>query len=87
MSTETTPLVERLFTTRVGKKGQLTVPKEYREVMRFDPGTEVTIFRIGDALILMADLQKSLPEARCRVFARRYPNLMVDAMATGKRQW
>lgn len=33
-----------------------------------------------------ADLQQTLPEARRRVLARRYPNLLGDAATTGKRR-
>ena len=97
MSAEATPLVEYLSTTRMGEKGQVTVPKEYRDAIRLEPGAPVAILRVGDALILMpeqarfnalcdsitsalegfnvgeADLQGTLPEARRRVFARRYP--------------
>lgn len=55
MSPQTTPLVEYLSTTRMGEKGQLTVPKEYRDAIRLAPGAPVAILRVGDALILMPE--------------------------------
>lgn len=108
MSTKGLPLVEFLSTTRVSKKGRLTLPKAYRDATGLAPGAPVAILRIGDGLLLMpeqarvedlcdsirraldglnvaeADLQQTLPEARRRVLARRYPNLVSDAAATGK---
>jgi AbrB family looped-hinge helix DNA binding protein len=33
-----------------------------------------------------ANLRQTLPEARGRIFARRYPNLMGDTTVTGKRR-
>ena len=112
MSTEVSPLVEYLTTTRMGEKGQLTLPKEYRDAIRLEPGAPVAVLRVGDALILMpeqvrfnalcdsisfalegvniteADLQETLPEARRRVFARRYPKLASEVAAPkkGKRR-
>jgi AbrB family looped-hinge helix DNA binding protein len=92
----------------MGEKGQLTLPKEYRDATRLEPGAPVAVLRVGDALILMpeqtrfnalcesissaleglniaeADLQETLPEARRRVFARRYPKLASEAAAPKK---
>ncbi len=112
MSTEAVPLVEYLTTTRMGEKGQLTLPKEYRDAIQLEPGAPVAVLRVGDGLILMpeqtrfdalcnsislaleglniseADLQRTLPEARQRVFARRYPKVASEAtaMKKGKRR-
>lgn len=55
MSTEVAPLVEFLATTRMGEKGQLTLPKEYRDAIRLEPGAPVAVLRVGDALILMPE--------------------------------
>ena len=97
--------VEFVATTRIGEKGQLTVPKEYRDQLGLERGAPVAVLRIGDGLILIpeqirfrrlcesissalasrhvtgADLQASLPRARERVFARRYPGLAVPPKA------
>jgi AbrB family looped-hinge helix DNA binding protein len=98
--TETGAVVEFLSTTRMGEKGQMTVPKEYRSEMGLKPGAPISVLRVGSGLILMpeqtrfeslcdriattlegagvseSDLQETLPEARRRVVARRYPSLL-----------
>lgn len=99
MATDAALLVEYLATARIGEKGQLTVPKEYRNELGLETGAPMTVLRVGDGLILMpeqarfsalceaitsalegggiteSNLQATLPEARRRVFARRYPRL------------
>jgi len=91
--------VEYVANTRIGEKGQLTIPKQYRDELGFDAGSPVAVLRVGEALMLIpeqnrfralcesitsvferrqitpADLLETLPEARERVFARRYPEL------------
>ena len=97
--------IEFIATTRIGEKGQLTVPKEYRDELGLERGAPVAVLRIGDGLILIpeqirfrrlcesissvlanrhvtaADLQASLPRARERVFARRYPGSAASPKA------
>ena len=99
MSAETIIPVEFLATTRLGEKGQLTVPKEYRDALQLEAGAPVAVLRLGTGLLLIpeqarfrqlcdriagvfaghgvkeADVLDSLPEARRRVFERRYPQL------------
>jgi AbrB family looped-hinge helix DNA binding protein len=89
--------VEYVAHTRIGEKGQLTIPKQYRDELGLDTGDPVAVLRIGEGLILIpeqnrfrvlcdsiasvlkkrqlspADLLDTLPEARQRIFARRYP--------------
>jgi AbrB family looped-hinge helix DNA binding protein len=96
------PSIEFVGTTRIGEKGQLTVPKEYRDELGLERGAPVAVVRIGNGLILIpeqirfrrlcesissvlanrgitaADLQASLPQARDRVYARRYPGLAAQ---------
>ena len=103
--TETGIVVEFLSTTRMGEKGQMTVPKEYRAELGLKPGAPIAVLRVGRGPILLpeqtrferlcdriaatlagvgiteSDLQATLPEARRRVVARRYPRLL-DALAT-----
>ncbi|MGA2431799.1 MAG: AbrB/MazE/SpoVT family DNA-binding domain-containing protein [Candidatus Acidiferrum sp.] len=93
------PQVEYVAHTRIGEKGQLTIPKQYRDELGLDTGAPVAVLRIGEGLMLIpeqnrfrilcdsiasvlarrqlspADLLETLPEARQRVFARRYPEL------------
>ena len=55
MSAANEVLVEYLATSRIGEKGQLTVPKEYRDAMGLEPGAPVAVLRVGDGLILMPE--------------------------------
>lgn len=99
MTATSEPVVEYLASTRIGEKGQLTVPKEYRDALGIEAGAPIAVLRVGDGLILMPEqarfnqlcdsiaaalesggiteprLQSTLPDARRRVFARRYPKL------------
>jgi AbrB family looped-hinge helix DNA binding protein len=91
--------VEYVANSRIGEKGQLTIPKQYRDELGLDAGASVAVLRIGEGLMLIpeqnrfrilcesiasvferrhvtpTDLLDTLPEARERVIARRYPEL------------
>ena len=88
--------LEYLATTKIGEKGQLTVPKQFREDLGLGNGAPFAVLRLGDGLILLPEQQRferlcqqvgsslssaglkpkdllaTLPEARRRVYARRY---------------
>jgi AbrB family looped-hinge helix DNA binding protein len=88
--------LEYLTTTKIGEKGQLTVPKQFRQDLGLGTGAPFAVLRLGDGLILLPeqrrfericqrvtasltaagltseDLLATLPEARNRVYARRY---------------
>lgn len=88
--------LEYLTTTKIGEKGQLTVPKQFRQDLGLGTGAPFAVLRLGDGLILLPeqrrfeqlceqvsssltaagltpeDLLATLPEARHRVYARRY---------------
>ena len=90
------PTLEYLTTTKIGEKGQLTVPKQFREDLGLGSGAPFAVLRLGDGLILLPEQQRfellcqhvssrltavgvtsgsllaTLPEARNRVFVRRY---------------
>ncbi len=55
MATETADTVEFLATTRLGEKGQLTVPKEYRRSLALDAGAPIAVVQIGNALLLIPE--------------------------------
>lgn len=102
--------VEYVVNTRIGEKGQLTIPKQYRDDLGLDSGAPVAVLRIGEGLILLpeqnrfrllcesiasvfgerqitpADLLDTLPQARERVFARRYPGLSRKGRGTVRRR-
>lgn len=89
-------LIEYLSTTKIGEKGQLTVPKEFREDLGLGTGAPFAVLRLGDGLVLLPEQKRfdllcerirssltnagvtpkallaTLPEARQRVFDRRY---------------
>lgn len=89
-------ILEYLATIRIDKKGQLTVPKQFRHDLGLATGVPFAVLRLGDGLILLpeqwrfeqfcqqvgskltaagltaGDLIATLPEARDRVYVRRY---------------
>jgi AbrB family looped-hinge helix DNA binding protein len=54
----TEPIVEFLASTSIGEKGQLTVPKQFRDDLGLKPGAPVAILRIGDGLILIPEQER-----------------------------
>ena len=50
--------IEYLTTTKIGEKGQLTVPKRCREDLGLGIGAPFAVLRLGDALILLPELQR-----------------------------
>ncbi len=95
MATRGTTL-QYLTTTKIGEKGQLTVPKQFRQDLGLGTGAPFAVLRLGDGLILLPEQQRfeqlcqrvssslvsagvtpedllvTLPEARNRIYARRY---------------
>jgi AbrB family looped-hinge helix DNA binding protein len=57
MSTPQT-LLKYLTTTRIGEKGQLTVPKQFREDLGLGIGAPFAVLRLGDGLILLPEQQR-----------------------------
>jgi AbrB family looped-hinge helix DNA binding protein len=51
-------LLEYLTTTRIGEKGQLTVPKQFREDLGLGTGAPFAVLRLGDGLILLPEQQR-----------------------------
>ena len=47
--------VEYLTTARLGEKGQLTLPKAYRDAVALDTGAPITVLQVGSALLLIPD--------------------------------
>jgi len=50
--------VEYLTTTKIGEKGQLTVPKQFREELGLGTGAPFAVLRLGDGLILLPEQQR-----------------------------
>jgi AbrB family looped-hinge helix DNA binding protein len=72
-------LVEYLATTRLGERGTMTLPKEYRDALKLETGAPLTVLRIGDGLILIPE-QKRFDEL-CDAIATRLENAGVHDAA------
>lgn len=97
--------IEYLATTKIGEKGQLTVPKQFRQDLGLGTGAPFAVLRLGDGLILLpeqrrfeqlceqvsarltatgataGDLLATLPDARNRVYSRKYGKKAVAISA------
>lgn len=65
--------VEYVADSRIGEKGQLTIPKQYRDELGLGTGAPVAVLRVGEALILVPqqDRFRTLCESIASVFERR----------------
>src|SRR5438128_9693988 len=57
MATRGTTL-QYLTTTKIGEKGQLTVPKQFRQDLGLGTGAPFAVLRLGDGLILLPEQQR-----------------------------
>jgi AbrB family looped-hinge helix DNA binding protein len=51
-------VLEYLTMTKIGEKGQLTVPKQFREDLGLGNGAPFAVLRLGDGLILLPEQQR-----------------------------
>lgn len=59
MATEwKTMAVEYIATTKIGEKGQLTVPKQFRDELGLGLGAPFSVLRMGDGLILLPEQRR-----------------------------
>lgn len=47
-----------LTTTKIGEKGQLTIPKEFREDLDLGAGAPFAVLRLGNGLILLPEQRR-----------------------------
>src|SRR5271167_4443318 len=52
------PTLEYLTTTKIGEKGQLTVPKQFRQDLGLGTGAPFAVLRLGDGLILLPEQRR-----------------------------
>lgn len=52
------PTLEYLTTTKIGEKGQLTVPKQFRDDLGLGSGAPFAVLRLGDGLILLPEQKR-----------------------------
>lgn len=55
MGTHAAPAVEFLASTRLGEKGQLTIPKEYRQSLALEAGAPIAVLQVGNGLLLIPE--------------------------------
>ncbi|MGA2965097.1 MAG: AbrB/MazE/SpoVT family DNA-binding domain-containing protein [Terriglobales bacterium] len=108
MSTHNANL-EYMTTAKIGEKGQLTVPKEFRDDLGLGIGAPFAVLRLGDGLILLPEQRRfeqlcervrssltaagltsegilaTIPEARNRVYARRYGKKPGERISRNRR--
>ncbi len=68
--------VEFLATARLGEKGQVTVPLEFRKALGLETGSVLAVLRFGNTLMLIPD------EVRFRSLCKR----ISDAFERGGKQ-
>ncbi len=49
---------EFVSTTKIGEKGQLTIPKQFREDLDLAAGAPFAVLRVGNGLILLPEQQR-----------------------------
>ena len=69
--------LEYLATTKIGEKGQLTVPKQFRQELGLGTGAPFAVLRLGDGLILLPEQQR---------FERLCQSISLSLTATGLTQ-
>lgn len=82
--------VEYVAHTRIGEKGQLTIPKLYRDELGLDTGAPVAVLRIGEGLILIPEQNRFriLCESIASVLERRQlaPEDLLDTLPAARRR-
>lgn len=77
MSDNTVQEVEYVTTTRLGEKGQLTIPKEFRDSLGLEPGSPISVVRAGSGLMLFAE------QARFKEICDRVADLFAETTSPG----
>src|SRR5450432_1524325 len=72
-------IVEYIVTTRLGERGTMTLPKEYRDALDLEAGAPVSVLRLGDGLLLIPEQKRF--EQLCDSIASRLTNAGVSEAA------
>ena len=75
--------LEYLTTTKIGEKGQLTVPKQFREDLGLGNGAPFAVLRLGDGLILLPEQQRF--EQLCGQVSACQPALVLHQTTSAPR--
>jgi AbrB family looped-hinge helix DNA binding protein len=73
------PTLEYLTTTRIGEKGQLTVPKQFRHDLGLGTGAPFAVLRLGDGLILLPE------QRRFEHLCQKVSSILTDAGLTAEK--
>ena len=52
------PVLEYMTTARIGEKGQLTVPKQFREDLGLGTGAPFAVLRMGNGMLLIPEQER-----------------------------
>src|SRR5713226_8320 len=84
------PQVEYVAHTRIGEKGQLTIPKQYRDELGLETGAPVAVLRIGEGLMLIPEQNRFriLCESIASVLERRQltPADLLNTLPAARRR-
>jgi AbrB family looped-hinge helix DNA binding protein len=84
------PHVEYVAHTRIGEKGQLTIPKPYRDELGLETGAPVAVLRIGEGLILVPEQSRLriLCDSIASVLERRQVTVpgLLDTLPSARRR-
>ena|SRR5450432_1279757 len=72
-------IVEYIVTTRLGERGTMTLPKEYRDALDLEAGAPVSVLRLGDGLLLIPEQKRF--EQLCDSIASRLTSAGVSEAA------
>jgi bifunctional DNA-binding transcriptional regulator/antitoxin component of YhaV-PrlF toxin-antitoxin module len=72
-------LVEYLATTRLGERGTMTLPKEYRAALNLETGAPMTVLRIGEGLMLIPEQKRF--DRLCDAIASRLEHAGISEAA------
>lgn len=72
-------LIEYIVTTRLGERGTMTLPKEYRDALNLEAGSPVSVLRLGDGLLLIPEQKRF--EDLCGSLSSRLANAGVSEAA------
>lgn len=79
--------VEFLASTRIGEKGQITVPKQFRDDLKLGVGASFAVLRLGDGLVLIPQQERF--EQLCQQISSRLvnpPKKMLSTLADARKR-
>lgn len=82
--------VEYVAHTRIGEKGQVTIPKPYRDELGLETGAPVAVLRIGEGLMLIPEQKRFriLCEAIASALERQQlePSDLLDTLPAARQR-